>query len=277
MASIKVQTNFNIDLEFEAAEFARRLGAWLIDLFVQIFYVVIAGKILGSVLGGRSVNMDDSYDAWAITLLFFLPFLLYHPVLEITMTGQSIGKKLMKIRVVNENGGRASIGQYIIRWLIRTSDLALLVIIYYLIILSSVSPEYLAEAAQQVLKAIGFAFLLLLIDIVLVVASKRTQRLGDLLAGTIVIRTNPKGSINDTVFLEVAQNYIPSFPQIMQLSDRDINSIKSILDTSRKKGDFQLAYMAAEKIKNHLKIESSMSPFDFLEIVMKDYNYLSTQ
>jgi uncharacterized RDD family membrane protein YckC len=221
--------------------------------------------------------MDDSYDAWAITLLFFLPFLLYHPVLEITMTGQSIGKKLMKIRVVNENGGRASIGQYIIRWLIRTSDLALLVIIYYLIILSSVSPEYLAEAAQQVLKAIGFAFLLLLIDIVLVVASKRTQRLGDLLAGTIVIRTNPKGSINDTVFLEVAQNYIPSFPQIMQLSDRDINSIKSILDTSRKKGDFQLAYMAAEKIKNHLKIESSMSPFDFLEIVMKDYNYLSTQ
>jgi len=104
-----------------------------------------------------------------------------------------------------------------------------------------------------------------------------TQRLGDLLAGTIVIRTNPKGNINDTVFLEVAHNYVPSFPQIMQLSDRDINSIKSILDTSRKKGDFQLAAMASEKIKNHLKIESTLSPFDFLEVVMKDYNYLSTK
>lgn len=277
MATIKVQTNFNIDLEFEAAEFARRLGAWLIDLFVQIFYLVIAGKILNSLIDGRSVNIDDSYDAWAITMLFILPFLLYHPVLEITLAGQSIGKKLMKIRVVNENGGRASIGQYIIRWLIRTSDLALIVILYYIIILSSVSPEYLGEAAQQVLKAIGFAVLLLLIDVILVVSSKRTQRLGDLLAGTIVIRTNPKGSINDTVFLEVAQNYVPSFPQIMQLSDRDINSIKSILDTSRKKGDFQLASMAAEKIKSHLKIESSISPFDFLEIVMKDYNYLSTK
>ena len=73
MAIIKVQTNFNIDLEFEAAEFARRLGAWLIDLFIQIFYLIIAGKIMGSILNGRSVNMDDSYDAWAISLLFFLP------------------------------------------------------------------------------------------------------------------------------------------------------------------------------------------------------------
>ena len=63
----------------------------------------------------------------------------------------------------------------------------------------------------------------------------------------------------------------------MQLSDKDINSVKSILDTSRKKGDFQLAAMATEKIKNHLKIESSLPPFEFLEIVMKDYNYLSTK
>ncbi|MEJ0101778.1 MAG: hypothetical protein WDO19_04090 [Bacteroidota bacterium] len=79
------------------------------------------------------------------------------------------------------------------------------------------------------------------------------------------------------MFLEIADNYVPSFPQIMQLSDKDINSVKSILDTSRKKGDFQLAAMATEKIKSHLKIESSLSPFEFLEIVMKDYNYLSTK
>jgi len=79
------------------------------------------------------------------------------------------------------------------------------------------------------------------------------------------------------VFLEIADNYVPSFPQIMQLSDKDINSIKSILDTSKKKGDFQLATMASEKIKSHLKIDSSLSPYDFLEILMKDYNYLSVK
>ena len=61
----------------------------------------------------------------------------------------------------------------------------------------------------------------------------------------------------------------------MQLSDRDINALKSILDTAKKRHDFDLAAQASEKIKNHLKIENSLSPFDFLEILLKDYNYLS--
>ena len=61
----------------------------------------------------------------------------------------------------------------------------------------------------------------------------------------------------------------------MQLSDRDMNSLKGILDTARKKGDYNLAEMASEKIKNHLKIQTTLSPFEFLEVLLKDYNYLS--
>ena len=80
-----------------------------------------------------------------------------------------------------------------------------------------------------------------------------------------------------TVFQEVADNYTPSFPQIMQLSDRDINAIKSILETARKKGDMDMAAAASEKIKAHLKIDSPISPFEFLEILLKDYNYLSVK
>jgi hypothetical protein len=61
----------------------------------------------------------------------------------------------------------------------------------------------------------------------------------------------------------------------MLLSDRDINSLKSILDTARRRHDYNLAEMASDKIKSHLKIDTSLSPFDFLEILLKDYNYLS--
>jgi hypothetical protein len=81
--------------------------------------------------------------------------------------------------------------------------------------------------------------------------------------------------MEETVFMEVADNYVPAFPQIMKLSDKDINAIKNIWDTSRKKGDFKLAAMASEKIKTHLHINSSLSPFDFLDTLLKDYNYLS--
>jgi len=63
----------------------------------------------------------------------------------------------------------------------------------------------------------------------------------------------------------------------MQLSDKDINAIKSILESSRKKGDLNMAATACHKIKNHLGIESSLQPFDFLEVLLKDYNYLSTK
>jgi 5,10-methylenetetrahydrofolate reductase len=63
----------------------------------------------------------------------------------------------------------------------------------------------------------------------------------------------------------------------MQLSDRDINAIKSILETARKKGDVDMAVAAGDKIKSHLKIESSLSPFDFLDVLLKDYNYLSVK
>src|SRR6185436_5425397 len=100
---------------------------------------------------------------------------------------------------------------------------------------------------------------------------------GDILAKTILISTKTKGTLDETVFQEVADSYVPSFPQIMQLSDKDINAIKSILETARKKSDFNMAEAAASKIKAHLKIESSVSPFDFLEVLLKDYNYLSTK
>jgi len=63
----------------------------------------------------------------------------------------------------------------------------------------------------------------------------------------------------------------------MQLSDKDINAIKSILETARKKGDFNMAEAAAYKIKSHLTIESDMPAFDFLDVLLKDYNYLSVK
>jgi hypothetical protein len=118
---------------------------------------------------------------------------------------------------------------------------------------------------------------LLITDIILVVSNKKSQRLGDILAHTILVNTRAKGSMEETVFMEVADNYVPVFPQIMKLSDKDINAIKSILDTARKKGDFNLAAMASEKIKSHLKIDSAIQPFDFLDTLLKDYNYLSVK
>jgi len=271
MATIKVPTNFNIELEFEVPEFYRRLIALLTDMLIEYFYLRIANEIYSSIIrNSNTFNEDTQHNLWSVGLLLLLPIMIYHLVLEITMNGQSIGKKIMGLRVVDENGGKASISQFIIRWLLRLSDLWIVIILLFL----ATGPR-IEDAQTAFIVLFGLAFLIT--DIVLVVSSKKGQRIGDILAKTILIRTNPKGNIDDTVFIAVADNYVPSFPQIMHLSDKDINAIKSILEIARKKGDYHMAEAASVKIKTHLKIESSMSPFDFLDVLLKDYNYLSTK
>lgn len=271
MAFVKVPTNFNIDVEFEIPEFYRRLIALLIDILVLFFYYKIAVVILRAIFSGADYwDMEQRYNShWLGIVVILMPILIYHVLLEITMNGQSVGKKIMNIRVVNENGGKASISQFVIRWLLRD--------IWFLIILAiGLQKNDMGYRAESTFLII-FVFAYFITDIVLIVSTQKGQRIGDILAKTILIRVNTKGSIEETVFQEVADSYVPSFPQIMQLSDKDINAIKSILETARKKSDFNMAEAAASKIKAHLKIESSVSPFDFLEVLLKDYNYLSTK
>ena len=274
MAVIKVPTNFNIDVEFEVPEFYRRMLSLIIDMAIEFFYYRIALEIFKSI-SYNSGGADSDYNLQTIGLLFLLPILLYHLILEITMNGQSLGKKIMGLRVVNENGGKPSISQYLIRWLLRVSDLWIFLLVIILIVITTSNPDFSRnlETTFILLAALGF----LITDLALVVTSKKGQRIGDILAHTILIRTNPRMSIEETVFQEVADSYVPSFPQIMQLSDKDINAIKSILETAKKKADFNMAAAASEKIKGHLKIDSSMAPFDFLEVLLKDYNYLSVK
>jgi uncharacterized RDD family membrane protein YckC len=272
MGVIKVPTSFNIDVEFEVPEFYRRLIALLIDVLIEFFYYKIAMAVFEEIIRNSNFSdMDSYYNLQAIGLLFVLPIMIYHVVLEITMNGQSIGKKIMSLRVVNENGGRASVSQFLIRWLLRVSDVWIILLI--LIMISNPGFGENLEMTFIILAALAF----LTTDIILVVTTKKGQRIGDILAHTILIRTNARTGIEETVFQEVSDTYKPSFPQIMHLSDRDINAIKSILETARKKDDFNMAYAAGEKIKSHLKIETNMGPFDFLDTLLMDYNYLSTK
>lgn len=264
MASIRVTTSFNIDLDFTAASFHRRLLAWFLDVVILFFYYLAVYKILSSFPGRNSPDDMERLDA--IFWILLIPILTYHLICESLMNGQSIGKRIAGLQVVTDTGGRPALSQLIIRWLIRTSDYMAVLIVLYLPVIA-VYPQMLWQVAA--------AFALLVTDVILVNATAKRQRLGDLLAHTMLIRTGVKAGIQDTVFLDVEESYKPVFPDVMKLSDRDVNAIKSILDSARKQHDYELAERAAYKIKGHLNIQTSLSPYDFLETLLKDYNYLS--
>ena len=181
------------------------------------------------------------------------------------MNGQTIGKKIMSIRVISMDGGEPTLGQYLIRWITKLFEWPFL--FGYIVGDESMIIAYLVITA------------ILGIGVVIPIAvSQKSQRLGDLAAGTVVVNSKSAMSVDDTVFMELnEENYKPAFPEVMRLSDGDINTIKSVLTQAQKSGNTEMCHRVEWKVKEVLSIRSDMSGMEFLEKLLTDYNYLATK
>jgi len=252
MPIVKLDTGFNIEVEFAITPFHKRLFAWMIDLAIIIGYYYLMNRIV------NALGWDENQQ-WAFVLLS-LPPLFYHLICEIALNGQSMGKKALAIKVITIDGGQPSLSQYIIRWAFRMADFPIWIL------------GFIRYGELE-----WWLSIFLFSGLVCVLATPFTQRIGDLVAGTIVIDTKTHTSWEDTVFTELESNYQPRFPQVMQLTDKDINTLKSIIGTVRKKSDYDLSMRIGERIKTKLNISSDQDSLEFLETLLKDYNYYSTQ
>ena len=61
------------------------------------------------------------------------------------------------------------------------------------------------------------------------------------------------------------------------LSDQDMQLIKEVINTVHRTGNTMLAVQAADKIRETLGIRSDMEPLTFLQVVLADYNYSTSQ
>lgn len=264
MAFIQIRTPFNIDLEFELAEAHKRLFAYLIDFtilllfFMGMKYFYYAGFDLQDVERLKSrIGLD--------ILTISLPMLLYSLVSEVMMNGQTIGKKLLNIRVISLDGGQPSLSQYLLRWMFKAFEWPFF-FGYTFFSLTSMLAYIIIT---------GFWGVVVLIFIAI---NKKNQRLGDMAANTVVINTQSQFSVHDTVFMNINEtNYTPGFPSVLKLSDRDINTIKSIVDLYYKENNIQTCERLALKIQMILEINTNMQPVAFLETLLADYNYLATK
>ncbi len=226
--------------------------AFCIDALVMYLYYQVVYHIFGH-------PENSSGHRW-IMIISGLPVLVYYPVMEILTNGQTIGKTILGIRVITLEGGQASVSQYLLRWLFRAVDFP--VWIFYAI-WNAELPWY-----SSILVFSGMAC---------VIISDKSQRIGDVVAGTIVIFTRSKTSWQDTVFTEVEAGYKPRYPRVMQMSDKDINSLKMIIETIRKNNNYDLAFRISERIRWKLDIQGDQEALGFLETLLKDYNYYSSR
>lgn len=254
---VKLDTGFNIEVEFHISPFHRRFFAWLIDFILQLLYLWFAPLLLTEIFGRGWDN-----ETWA-NVLFLLPLMFYHLVCELSMNGQSVGKLIMGIKVMTLQGGEPSLSQYLIRWLFRVIDFPVFYILFIIF--------------GQVTWATFWIVPLAFAGLVSVIITPKSQRIGDLVADTILIDLKNRTSWQDTVFTEVEDTYKPRYPQVMQLSDKDINTLKSIIVSVTRKNDYDLSLRIADRIKSKLRIDSDQDSLEFLQTLLKDYNYYSTR
>jgi uncharacterized RDD family membrane protein YckC len=235
MQTIKIQTSQNIDVEYQLAGIGDRLVAYFVDLALVIGYYISLALInnITHVLG-------NPY------LLFFLnlPPLFYSLLCELFMNGQTVGKKAKGIQVISLDGGQASTGQYLIRWIFSIVDIL-------------ISGGVVA--------------------VVLISLTEKSQRLADKVAGTTVVRSRIRSSIRETIFEETAEQYQPQYPGVVNLTEKDIALVREILIRNQKLANFELLSKTAEKIKAVLEIESRQEPLPFLLTVLQDYNHITSR
>lgn len=257
MSIIKIATPFNIDIEFEIAEFHKRLLAYIIDFTLLIIYMLSTIRLFFG-----KINIEEGTIGFAI-LVILLPMLFYSLFTELWMNGQTIGKKILKIRVVSLDGGEATLGQALMRWFLRFYEWGFIITCLFY-------GNFLT----------GFFILFIggIATVIAVAVTTNNQRLGDIAAGTVVVNTRSKLTVNDTVFMEVNKaDYKVMFADVMRLSDRDINTIKGVLTQANKNGNYDMCNRVAMKVKDVLKIQTDMYPEQFLEKLLEDYNYLATR
>jgi uncharacterized RDD family membrane protein YckC len=257
---IRITTAFNIDLEFEIALFHKRLLAYIIDFLILISYLWSMKALLYNVF---SINLYENvgFDI----LIISLPMLLYSLLTELLLNGQTIGKKLMNIRVISLDGGEPTLGQYLLRWMTKFFEWPFLF-------------GYVMYSQVALYAYIIFTGIAGIGVVICIAVTKKSQRFGDLAAGTVVVDTRSDMSINDTVFMDVTnENYKVLFPEVMRLTDSDINTIKTVITQAKKRNNNEMSSRVEAKVKQVLNIQSELPATPFLEKLLEDYNYLATK
>ncbi len=256
MPKINIGTSQNVQLSFELASLRERIIATIVDRVLILIYVIGALYFMNEFVPKKQI--DGYY--WYIFILA-LPLIFFNLILETLSNGQSLGKVLLKLQVLKLDGTSPTFFDLIIRWLFRFIDLYSILFAIWLIN-SELIESYFVFSLLPLVAVISISF------------SANNQRLGDLIAKTVVVKKTLDSSLNDTVlpYLKI-KNYRPTFLNALELNDRDVRIIKEVIESRNSNDD--LINKLANKAKEILNISSNMSDKDLLLKLLKDYNYLA--
>ncbi len=194
---ITVQSVTGVDLTLTLAGPGTRSYAFIIDWHIR---VLAAGVWL--LIAAVSLNFHMTWKSQT-GLLSILPaaalYFLYHPILEIAMHGQTPGKRIAGVRILNRTGGQAGISALLIRNIFRLID--------------SLPAFYL-------------------LGLLTCIFSAHRVRVGDLAAGTLLVREDREGEKSLARVQTLAdQSHLPL--ETLELADQILERWDSLQPHSR--------------------------------------------
>lgn len=156
-----IDTPEQVELRFPLAGLGSRFLAVMLDSVIQTavtVVIVIIAILVFSAVGDRALNsMSTTASKWFVALLILSYFLLlwgYYALFEAFRNGQTPGKRVLKIRVIKDSGRQITFFEALARNLLRVID------------------------------ALPSAYL---IGVIAILCTRQNQRLGDLVASTLVV------------------------------------------------------------------------------------------
>jgi hypothetical protein len=114
-----------------------------------------------------------------------------------------------------------------------------------------------------------------------IILNQKGQRLGDIAANTTVIRLR-NNSLKETIYAQIPEDYMLTYPEVSELSTNDIYTIKEVLELLKSKTDkteskYSLAQKAKEAIEQKIDIKSDQNLGSFFQTILCDYNFINNR
>ena len=194
---LSIETPEQIKINYSIAGIGSRFYAALIDIAVLTPIVLIGWYVTVRAIFG----LDERFGNWLAAIAGIATFALqwgYYMVFEITTNGQSPGKRALGLRVIKAQGYPISFSDSAIRNLVRIVDFL---------------PFFYGAGLLAML------------------SNKNWQRLGDLAAGTLVVKEDAKGSPQPVKIPTIRKSTFvyADWIQPEQLTDAELVSIREYL------------------------------------------------
>lgn len=226
----------NVRIRQHLAGLAPRTVALVVDILIYMAYFYCLAQL------DEAFHSFITLNEWLFFFIFICPIMFYFLLCEVLNNGQTVGKRLMNIRVVRLDGQPLTIGNSLMRFLLLSVD-----------------------------SLLGCG-----LGAVLIAVTPKSQRLGDLAAGTTVVsdRAFRASRVDLSEYEYLLKNYSPVFVRAAELTQKQADIIAHVLESKGEDRFSRLKYLASKvkavvgnEEKNYEDAEA------YLSRVLSDWRY----